>query len=498
MLALFLGLLLTSLDLAAQDPAARRLFAAADGLARGGDPMAALREYTLLQQQFPQDALAPAALLRMAELQRQLGDEATARATLEALSTQHGRSPQAAMAFVLQAEMDRDTARQESDLEAVRNTLRRVPILYDRAQHPRLGARARALFGSAELGLRLGDPAGAAAELVTLIEDEPEGPWTTPARLALGRAFLGTGDLSAALEVLARVAALEPGSGPDLATIPAQASRLLDLLNRRTLQPAIGRRPWRLVSTFSLAQLGVKGVGSVAAADDGRLLVVGSRGQVVALLAADGQVLDRRDLQDAGRAWFGPDGQSYVVTPDAILQPFSGSSIQFADPAASKGRNLADILVAERSPFGTWYILAKKARGLLTFENRRKGRSDLLAASSINPIDLARDSNGRLLVLDGEGDRILRLESGGSSTVLARGTWKKPIAIAIDPLGYLFALDRGERRLTIFDPQGQPQVSLGPELTGELALRNPVDVAVDGHGRVYIADAKLPFLVLVQ
>jgi hypothetical protein len=235
-------------------------------------------------------------------------------------------------------------------------------------------------------------------------------------------------------------------------------------------------------------------VASVAAAADGRLLVIDSRQQTVALLNADGRLLDRRDLKGASRAWFSPDGQPYVVLPDSVQQPFSGASILFADPVSNKARNQGNLLAAELSPFGEWALIAKKAPGLLTYRNRRKGRADVLASSGVSPIDLARDARGRLHVLDGEGNRILRLQAGSSPSIVARGIWKRPVAIAVDGLGYLFLIERGERRLRIFDPEGQAVKDLG----AELGLRNPVDVAVDGQGRLYIADTKLPYLVLLQ
>ena len=77
---------------AAQEAAAERLYAQARRLLQGGEAEAALEELRLLVQQFPEDRLAPKALLRVAEIRRAQGDFENTRRTLEKLSSEYGRS----------------------------------------------------------------------------------------------------------------------------------------------------------------------------------------------------------------------------------------------------------------------------------------------------------------------------------------------------------------------------------------------------------------------
>jgi hypothetical protein len=39
---------------------------------------------------------------------------------------------------------------------------------------------------------------------------------------------------------------------------------------------------------------------------------------------------------------------------------------------------------------------------------------------------------------------------------------------------------------------------VGPDLGAGIELRQPVDVAVDGAGRLFIADAKLPYVLVLE
>ena len=52
--------------------------------------------------------------------------------------------------------------------------------------------------------------------------------------------------------------------------------------------------------------------------------------------------------------------------------------------------------------------------------------------------------------------------------------------------------------IDVFDPEGVGRWSLGPFLPGGVELRDPRDIAVDGQGRVYVADRGLSVVVMVQ
>ena len=58
--------------------------------------------------------------------------------------------------------------------------------------------------------------------------------------------------------------------------------------------------------------------------------------------------------------------------------------------------------------------------------------------------------------------------------------------------------DSTSRTISVYGPDGSPLNSLGPTFPGGIELRAPEDLAVDGTGRIFIADSKLSALVVVE
>ena len=491
-----------------EDPAARRLYQEAQKRVTAGDSAGALTELGLLIQQFPADLLAPKAMLSMLELQRGQGDEVGVEATLKKLLADYARSPEAAAAFVIQGEMAIEKARSAADYDQARSIFRRVALLFGSEEYPVLDARVLARLRSAEVGLQLGDRGGALAELLAAIEDEKPGRFRGRAKLLYGRTLLADAQqAAAALQVLQELAdepetpAGEAGkSSPATSSAGerAAARRLIALAHRQVVRPKAGQPQWSRVARYPLSGLTLREPEGVAAADDGRIVVIDRRAALVVLLGEQGELLGQRPLEDAGRPAFASAGAPYVLAGGQIVLPFDGQSMTFLQPKAGKEVPLKGLLAAVRSTFGDWYLLAKGYDGLLNYQSPRLGQ-EILAGQRFDLTDLERDAFGRLYLLDAESKRILRLgvDRRGVETV-AQGTWKKAAALALDALGNFYVLDRGNRRIEIFDPQGHLSGAAGPVLGGGIELKDPQDLAVDGSGRLVLTDRKLPFVVVLE
>ncbi len=496
-----LGWALSPAPAMAQDPAAERLYAEAGRLLRSGDGDGAREELQLLVQQFPQDRLAPKALLQVAEIHQALGDLQAARLTLEKLRAEYGRSLESAAAFVQQAEIEVQEARRLADLEEARATFRRVPLLYGRESYPDLEARVRARIRAGELSLQLGDNENAVSEFLSAVEDEPAGRYSGRARLQLATALTRSGEWVAAAEVLQRLASGDGAADSTPTSTQADrdtARRLLSLIHRRLVRQRSGLGPWLEASRYPRDGLQLKEPTGVAAAEDGRLLIVDRRLKTAVLVDADGRVQQRATVETNGHPGWSA-GAAYVVTNTGISAPFDGiSSPSFLEPRPGKEKPLKGLLAAERGRFDDWFIIARNWKSLLSYENRRQGQA-LLAANKPEPVDLAQDYLRRIYVLDGDSKQVLRLGVDRRQVdVVLRGGWKRPVALALDPLGNTYVLDRGHRTLEMFNAAGQRQAKIGPSLGGGIELRRPVDLAVDGSGRVFIADTDLPFVVLLD
>ncbi len=482
---------------AAQDPAAERLYAEASRLMQSGEGDRARDELQLLVQQFPQDRLAPKALLQIAEIQHALGNLQATRLVLEQLRAEYGRSLESAAAFVKQADIEVQEARRLADLEEARSTFRRVPLLYGRESYPDLEARVRARIRTGEISLQLGDDENAVSEFLAAVEDEPPGPSTGRARLLLATALTRRGEWVAAAEVLQRLAS-EDGSATSTANDRGRAVRLLSLIHRRLVRPLSGSAVWPTASRYPAGGLQLKEPSGVAAAEDGRLVITDRRLKSAVLLDADGQVQQRATIEATGHPGWSA-GAPYLVTELGISAPFDGrKSPRFLEPRPGKEKPLKDLLAAERGRFDDWFIIARGWKSLLSFTSPRQGQS-LLAANRPVPVDLAQDHLGRIYLLDGGSKTVLRLgvDRRQVDTVL-RSAWKRPVALALDPLGNTYVLDRGHRTVEMFNAAGKRQARLGPQLGAGIELKKPVDLAVDGSGRVFIADSDLPFVVMLD
>ena len=156
------------------------------------------------------------------------------------------------------------------------------------------------------------------------------------------------------------------------------------------------------------------------------------------------------------------------------------------------------LLAAERGRFDDWFIIARGWKSLLSFVSPRQGQA-LLGATRPEPVDLAQDHLGRIYILDGDTKAVLRLGVDRRQVeTLIKGGWKRPVALALDPLGNTYVLDRGNRTVEMWNATGQRLAKLGPQLGGGIELRKPVDLAVDGSGRVFIADSDLPSVVMLD
>ncbi len=122
-----------------------------------------------------------------------------------------------------------------------------------------------------------------------------------------------------------------------------------------------------------------------------------------------------------------------------------------------------------------------------------------MAGQRLDLTDLERDGFGRLYLLDAEGKKVLRLGLDRRTVETAvQGAWKKAAALALDALGNFYVLDRGNRRIEVYDARGKLTGAAGPILGGGIELRDPQDLAVDGSGRLVLTDRKLPFVVVLE
>lgn len=217
-----------------------------------------------------------------------------------------------------------------------------------------------------------------------------------------------------------------------------------------------------------LATIGNPGQGDPNALPSGHFLE-----PVAVAIEPSGNVL----ILDSESAWierFRPDG--------TFVARFAGPRAGFYHPRDLKVDLAGNIYVADT---GTSHIAVFNPEGQLVTREGQHGKD---VGQLGEPVSVAVDSRGGLLVSDTANDRLTRFEPPFQATQV----WTVPRApsvvgphLALAPDGSFYLSDPPGHRVIHFDPTGRPVDQLG---TGS-QLTTPIGVFVDPRGDVYVADS---------
>lgn len=468
---------------------AARLLGQAALNAQQGDEAEAIAGYEDVARQWPETEAAGEALLRAARLRFERGEAAEAAADARRIQETSPQAPRAAAAQVLLAEIAWAGAGDATAAEEALEALRRVWALFPESRYPDLEWRAAARVREGELEEALGRTERAPAAYLDVIEREPPSQWRVRARRLLGEVLFDRGEWQAAAasfqEAVAEADRLE---APAARREGETARRRLAALDRLVLRPLAGLDPWASASPVPGLQVG-KPQG-VAASDDGRL-VVADRGADAALVQQLDGGVRRMSLRGMERpVWAG----------DVAWVPADGSFATAGEAPRTlrgPGEPPKTLLAAAPVPFG-WAMATAKPDEALLVSRELRVRASLAMPERSEPVDIASDARGRVMVLDGKGDRVIVFESAdGPGRAILEGRLDKPRALAVGPLGHLFVLERAGR-VRVADFGGELITTIGPSLPGGAVLSDPTDLAVDGAGRLFVTDPKLDSVLVLE
>ncbi len=367
---------------------------------------------------------------------------------------------------------------------------------YPRSRYPSMPWRPAASVRAGEIELSLGRSEAAAVRFVDVVDGEDTSAWTSRARFGLATSLLLSREWPAAAHLLQEVVdAFGAGAPSADARSAIAAAERLTLLHRVWLRAGAGELPWQQSGRFDIGVPLDRPIG-VAASSNG--VLVSDEGLDAVIFRDSSGTVATFTMRDAHRPWWSPAGDAYVAARSAVSAPLRGASFQFTFVDGSRQREVNDIRAGVRTASGGWALLDNRSKQIMKFSaaGAFEGALDMRGGE---PVDVVRGPRGRLFVIEKRQREVMVFEADGALRGgFAMETWREPYAVAADALGFIYVLDRGNKRIDVFDADGGILWSLGPVLPGGVELDDPRDIAVDGSGRIFVADRGLSVLVVIE
>lgn len=230
----------------------------------------------------------------------------------------------------------------------------------------------------------------------------------------------------------------------------------------------------------------------VAVGPEGKVHVADRGQNVVWQFEPEGRQAAGRKVAGNGTRGFGGDGGpsalGQVADPRAVVVGSDGS-IYVADFANRRVRKVG--------PDGRIQTVAGNGR-----EDPWGGISLPALAASLKPVDVALDRDGRLLILDGLENRVLRLRDGQLLVVARLGEGSEVTGLSVDGEGRILVADAGLRRVLALEESangfeaavvavagnGSIRASGDGQQAENASLYQPFGMSYDDDGNLYLVD----------
>ena len=468
---------------------------------------------------FPSSPQAAPALLEMARLLypatkwSQIGS-ATPQTIEQAgdllgrLAQKYRSAPEAARALVMLGYLGLEPASPQSNLDEACGRFATAVQIY-----PDSDAADDAFFASGMCDALRARPARAADDFGRLLEEHPDSPLAAEALFRQGVALSLLGDPAEAMLALQAVRTRYPDS-----PFAASALERQTLLHRLRLQPGLlaksgnpsaGPLDWTLLYRIDLeygavpgavAPAAIRGISDISIDAQGLAVVASPRTPGVFRLDARGRVQEQINHP-------GPD---HIAAAEGLAVFISGRQ-QIAvnarnwsgtDLKGPGGRPPADYGPIAVDSMGRVHLLDRRENAILIYDRTRR------LTGAVRPpggkdgrfVDVSAGNEGGIYALDGRARIVVALHQGRETrrTVLSASMVQDPIALAVDGIGNLYLLDAVTRAVVVCDPDGRPITVVRPTKEMMQQIGEPASLAVDAFGRIYLAGRKSGRVVRFQ
>jgi hypothetical protein len=167
----------------------------------------------------------------------------------------------------------------------------------------------------------------------------------------------------------------------------------------------------------------------------------------------------------------------------AVMAPKpDGSPRELDGIVAGVGTSMGDLLLVDRD---------NKSIARFNTEGKHLGtfaavNTEHMAINGLDDVAALVHDDKSIMVYDRTGGVVVKIPAKTTAYEL-----RNPVSMAFDALGHLYVLDRGGKpAVHVFSPQSKFVTSFAIDQTAPGAFREPVALAIDPAGRLYIYDER--------
>jgi TolA-binding protein len=448
----------------------------------------ALKDFQTVIDSFPKSSVADAALAQIAMYQLDVAhNPEAAQAATERLLKEYPAGGAAPMAYVMSGRLAIAKGRAATDVEASLAAFDRVPRLFPGSE----GVGAANYYAGVTLWLvRRTDEALERFRRVTM--EFPRSIWAARAVLAGAACLVQTDRAPRALEELQRVR-------QQFAATPEAAMAL----NDNTIIYRLYLRPPQPAYTFSGRSIGetskFKDVVGVAVDDTGRVLLGHKTG--VSIFDNRAALVRTASAEEPSTFFIDERGRLVTVRKDQLIAEGSGefAAIMIPQPGG-KFRQAEEIPAAVALSSGDRLIADRKGKAVIRVGVNGKFVKNF---ATINAERIVMNHLEDVALLDRDSKSVVILDRDGKPVgkIPAKGTgyeFDNPVDIAFDQFGHVYVLDRGKPTIFVFSPKNRLLATFTMPEKDPGAFQKPQAFALDAAGRVYLFDDRLQRIQVYQ
>jgi TolA-binding protein len=459
---------------------ARRTLESGRAFLRAQNYGEAIKDFEAVLQRYPTSTVADDALLELATYQLDVQrDPAAAQARAKELQAKYSSSDSAPMALVLEGRVALAAGRNPERLNEAIASFDRVPRLF-----PGSGAVPAAMYFAGE-ATRIGGRRNEAIERFTRLATEfPNSPWTANALLGSAVSLTRAGQPLRAMEQLQRIRNRFPRT-PEAATAVDRNTVLYRLYLRAPAQPAFqfsGR-------TVPAAPGKLRDVADIAVDAENTLLVAAKTG-VIGYGVKGNQTTSVAAPEPRALA-FDRSGRLLTVHEPGVRR--DGKTPLSLTLPASEGRvpqmkTVAAVIMAS----GTMLVADEEQKSIFRFDGDGRYLGEFakqievrqMAISELDEVAVLHGNTKSVTLFGADGRIIKQIAEKGTNYQL-----RNPVDVAFDAFGHLYVQDRAA--MLVFSPEGARLLTTFtvPEKAPG-AMTNAEALALDAAGRAYVFDSR--------